>query len=58
MDYWGNTGSRSQIALNQINVIVNDFTINLWRPLLVIGANVTVLTVLFVLAYKKKGLTG
>jgi len=42
----------------QINVIVNDFTIDIWRPLLVIGANIMVLTLLFVFAYKKKGLKG
>ena len=42
----------------QINVIVNDFSTSLWRPLLVIIANITVLTVLFIAAYKKKGLKG
>ena len=40
----------------QINVIVNDFTVSLWKPLLVITANIIVLTVLFVIAYKKKGM--
>ena len=40
----------------QINVIVNDFSIAIWRPLLVIGANIAFLTVLFVIAYKRKGL--
>lgn len=42
----------------QINVIVNDFSTGLWKPLLVIAANIAVLTVLFVVAYKKKGLKG
>ena len=42
----------------QINVIVNDFSISLWRPLLVIAINITVLTALFIVAYKKKGLKG
>jgi len=42
----------------QINVIVDDFSISLYRPLLVIGINIAVLTVLFVIAYKKKGLKG
>jgi len=42
----------------QINVIVNDFSASLFRPLLVIAANITVLIILFVIAYKKKGLKG
>jgi ABC-2 type transport system permease protein len=42
----------------QINVIVNDFSAGLWKPLLVIAANIAVLTVLFIIAYKKKGLKG
>jgi len=42
----------------QINVIVNDFSVSLYRPLLVIAANIVVLTVLFVIAYKKRGLKG
>jgi len=42
----------------QINVIVNDFSQDLWRPLLIIAANIAVLTVLFIIAYKKKGLKG
>jgi ABC-2 type transport system permease protein len=42
----------------QINVIVNDFSQSILQPLLVITANIAVLTVLFVLAYKKKGLKG
>jgi len=42
----------------QINVIVNDFSAGLLRPVLVIAVNIAVLTVLFVIAYKKKGLKG
>ena len=42
----------------QINVIVNDFSAGLLKPLLVIAANIAVFTVLFVIAYKKKGLKG
>ncbi|MCL2702761.1 MAG: hypothetical protein FWE91_04025 [Defluviitaleaceae bacterium] len=42
----------------QINVIVNDFSISIYRPLLVIASNIAVLTVLFIIAYKKKGLKG
>jgi len=42
----------------QINVIVNDFSIELLKPLLIIAANITVFTVLFVVAYKKKGIKG
>ena len=40
----------------QMNVIVNDFSVSLFEPLLVIAANIVVLTVVFVFAYKKKGL--
>ena len=42
----------------QINVIVNDFSIGLLRPLLVILANIIVFTALFVAAYRMKGLKG
>jgi ABC-2 type transport system permease protein len=42
----------------QINVIVNDFSAGLLKPMLVIAANIVVLTALFVLAYRKKGLKG
>ena len=38
----------------QISVIVNDFSVSLARPLLVIAANIAVLTILFIFAYKKK----
>jgi ABC-2 type transport system permease protein len=37
----------------QINVIVNDFSVSLWRPLLVVAGNIAVLTVLFIVAYNK-----
>ena len=42
----------------QINVVVNDFSVNLIRPLLVISANIAVFTALFIFAYRKKGLKG
>lgn len=42
----------------QINVIVNDFSASLVKPLLVIASNIAVLIFLFVVAYKKKGLRG
>ena len=42
----------------QINVVVNNFSVNLVRPLLVVLLNITVFTVLFVIAFKKKGLKG
>jgi len=42
----------------QMNVIVNDFSVSLVRPLLVISFNIVVFTVLFIFAYKKKGLKG
>jgi len=42
----------------QINVIVNDFEASIVKPLAVIAANIAVLTVFFVIAYKKKGLKG
>ena len=42
----------------QINVIVNDFSAGITRPLMVIAANIAVFAVLFVCAYKKKGLKG
>ncbi len=40
----------------QINVIVNDFSQSLLRPLTVVAANLTVLIIFFVIAYKKRGL--
>jgi ABC-2 type transport system permease protein len=42
----------------QINVVVNDFSVSLLRPLLVIVANIIVFTGLFIFAYMKKGLKG
>lgn len=42
----------------QINVIVNDFDANFARAMLIAGINIAVLTVLFAIAYKKKGLRG
>ena len=42
----------------QINVIVNEFSISIYKPLLVIFANIAVFTGLFIFAYKKKGLKG
>jgi len=42
----------------QINVIVNDFNANFVRAMLIVGSNIAVLTVLFAIAYKKKGLRG
>jgi hypothetical protein len=41
-----------------MNVIVNDFSASMFKPLLVIAVNMAVFTVLFVVAYKKKGLKG
>jgi ABC-2 type transport system permease protein len=40
----------------QVNVIVNDFSTGMIKPFLIILANIVILTVLFVLVYKKKGL--
>ena len=40
----------------QINVIVNDFSESLAKPLLVVASNIAVLAVMFIVAYKKKGL--
>jgi len=42
----------------QLNVIVNDFDANFAEAMLIVGANIAVLTVLFAIAYKKKGLRG
>jgi ABC-2 type transport system permease protein len=42
----------------QISVIVNDFTVSLWQPLLVIAGNIAILAVLFAAAYRKNGLKG
>ena len=42
----------------QINVVANDFTAGITRPLAVIWINIAVLAVLFVIAYARKGLRG
>jgi len=42
----------------QLNIIVNDFSANFPKAMAIIGANILVLTVLFAIAYKKKGLKG
>ncbi|MDR2712860.1 MAG: ABC transporter permease [Clostridiales bacterium] len=42
----------------QLNVIVNDFSANFTKAITVIGINIAVLIILFVLAYQKKGLRG
>jgi ABC-2 type transport system permease protein len=46
----------SILYTQQLNVIVNDFSANFTKALLVIGANMIVLTVFFMIAYTKKGL--
>ncbi len=40
----------------QLNVIINNFSANFTQALIVIAANIAVLVVLFIVAYKKKGL--
>jgi ABC-2 type transport system permease protein len=40
----------------QMGVVVNDFTGDIVKPILIILSNIAVLTVLFTLVYKKKGL--
>jgi ABC-2 type transport system permease protein len=46
----------SVLYTQQLNVIVNDFSANFPKAMLVIGLNMAVLTAAFVLAYKKVGL--
>ena len=46
----------SILYTQQLNVIVNDFSGNFFKALTVIGINAVILIVLFVLAYRKKGL--
>ena len=46
----------SILYTHQLNVVVNDFSANLIKPLLVMLANIIVLLILFVVAYTKKGL--
>jgi len=42
----------------QLNVIVNDFDANFAQAMLIVGINIAVLTLLFAIVYKKKGLRG
>jgi len=42
----------------QVNMLVSDFSAGIVKPLLIILANIVVLIVLFVIAYKRKGLRG
>ena len=42
----------------QLNVIVNDFNANFTKAIAIMGVNISILTVLFALAYGKKGLKG
>lgn len=46
----------SVLYTQQLNVIVNDFSANFARAVLVIGGNIAVLVVLFIVAYRKKEL--
>jgi len=39
-------------------VIVNDFSANFAQALMVIGINIVVLLILFIISYRKKGLKG
>ena len=48
----------SILYTQQLNVIVNDFSANFTRAMTVIGINISVLLILFVVAYRKKGLRG
>jgi ABC-2 type transport system permease protein len=40
----------------QINVIVNDFSVSIWKPLLIVLANIAVFTAVLIVAYRKRGL--
>lgn len=40
----------------QVNILVNDFSAGLTKPLLIILTNMAILLILFIIAYKKKGL--
>jgi len=46
----------SVLYTQQLNVLVNDFSTDLWQPFIVITANIAVFAALFLFAYKKKGL--
>jgi ABC-2 type transport system permease protein len=48
----------SVMYTQQLNVVVNDFSANFTKAIAVIGVNIMVLTVLFVIAYRKRGLRG
>ncbi len=48
----------SVLYTQQLNVIVNDFSANFAKALIVIGANILILLLLFTFAYRKKGLKG
>jgi len=45
----------SILYTQQINVIVNDFSANFIQALIVIGMNIAVLLILFIVTYRKKG---
>jgi len=48
----------SILYTQQINVIVSDFSANFAQSLMVIGINIVVLLMLFIITYRKKGLKG
>ncbi len=48
----------SILYTQQLNVIVNDFSSGFGKAMAVIGVNILILLVLFVFAYRKKGLKG
>ena len=48
----------SILYTQQINVIVNDFSASFAQALMVIGINIVVLLMLFIIIYRKKGLKG
>jgi len=48
----------SILYTQQINVIVSDFSANFAQALMVIGINIVVLLMLFIIIYRKKGLKG
>ena len=48
----------SVLYTQQLNVILNDFAANFPKALVVMGINIAVLIVLFIIAYMKNGLKG
>ncbi|MDR0983644.1 MAG: ABC transporter permease [Ruminococcus sp.] len=40
----------------QINILVNDFSVSMMKPFLIIAANVVVFAILFIIVYSKKGI--